>query len=254
MLSKQELNKLLKWVIQTPALFKQADPIVEIPPFSASITKSIEEYEGNARLGFVYQYLCQKLFENNPQYLVKDEEIQLNQNGKTLGAIDFIIQNQLKDEIEHWEVAIKFYLFHNGLWFGPNAKDRLDIKLEHMLTHQLKMSSSEAFKCQFPQWQHLQERLLMQGRLYINPFLDNEVPTHCCEKEINKERVKGYWCYENQKHRIEEPLYVLEKKNWITGRTSTSSLLEEETNIGKFIHCQSESGQYWFIVNQGWPN
>ncbi|GLQ71895.1 hypothetical protein GCM10007932_12550 [Vibrio penaeicida] len=252
MLSKPEIDKLLHWVASTPSLFNLNAPVCGNSPFSQNIPVSMNGYSGNQRLGFVYQYACRCLFQANSQYRLLEEEIQLQQDGRTLGAIDFILENHDNQTIEHWEVAIKFYLLHNTLWYGPNAKDRLDLKLDRMLSHQLKMSSSKAFKTQFPEWENISEHLLMQGRLYTNPFDDEAIPKSCLEYQIEQSRIKGYWCYDSQKHLITDKLYVLDKKDWVTGRNKDSVLFSGEVN--KFVHCQSESGQYWFIVNNQWPN
>lgn len=93
-----------------------------------------------------------------------------------------------------------------------------------MLSHQLKMSSSKAFKTQFPEWENISEHLLMQGRLYTNPFDDEAIPKSCLEYQIEQSRIKGYWCYDSQKHLITDKLYVLDKKDWVTGRNKDSVL------------------------------
>ncbi|TOH24507.1 DUF1853 family protein, partial [Vibrio parahaemolyticus] len=81
-----------------------------------------EEYQGNPRLGFLYQHLCTAALANSEEYEILAEEIQLNDSdGKTIGAIDLILKNRTLDQLEHWEVAIKFYLLHEGVWYGPNA-------------------------------------------------------------------------------------------------------------------------------------
>ncbi|MBD1559120.1 DUF1853 family protein [Vibrio sp. S9_S30] len=252
MLSKPELNKLLHWVASTPTLFNLSPPVCENSPFSQDIPSRMNVYTGNQRLGFVYQYACRCLFQTSSKYKLLGEEIQLQQDGRTLGSIDFILENRESQTIEHWEVAIKFYLLHNTFWYGPNAKDRLDLKLDRMLSHQLKMSSSQAFQLQCPKWKDSSEHLLMQGRLYINPFHDEDIPQNCLDHPINPSRIKGYWCYDHQKHLITDKLYVLEKKDWATGRRDESLLFTGEIN--KFVHCQSEKGQYWFIVHNQWPN
>ncbi len=252
MLPKNNIQKLSDWVINTPTLFKLNDPVHEVAPFSHISQKSICPYSGNPRLGFVYQYVCQQLFQLSGRYSIIKEEIQLHQHGRTLGAIDFILKNQETQAIEHWEVAIKFYLLHNTLWYGPNAQDRLDLKLNKMLKHQLKMSSSKPFYNRFPELEFISEHLLMQGRLYTNPFHTEELSLNCLDHQLNPSRIKGHWCYKNQMHHIKDKLYILDKKDWITGKDENSILFEGEVN--KFVHCQAENGMFWFIMNDQWPN
>ncbi|TON44949.1 type II citrate synthase, partial [Vibrio parahaemolyticus] len=62
-----------------------------LPPFATLEDLSIkpldesEEYQGNPRLGFLYQHLCTAALANSEQYEIIAEEIQLNDSdGKTI--------------------------------------------------------------------------------------------------------------------------------------------------------------------------
>ena len=66
---------------------------------------------------------------------------------RTLGAYDFIVRNA-QDRVEHWEVAVKFYLRRGQQsewrsWVGPNQRDRLDKKVNRMRDHQLVLARRE---------------------------------------------------------------------------------------------------------------
>ncbi|OBT08591.1 type II citrate synthase [Vibrio sp. UCD-FRSSP16_10] len=252
------LTQFARWIATTAPLFcsdnkdrAKDNVIVEQLPFEQIRLDSLSDYDGNSRLGFIYQYLCQKLFEHHPDFSVCETELQLNDNGRTIGELDFILHHG-QTKAEHWEVAIKFYLFHEDKWYGPNAIDRLDKKLNHMLNHQLKHTETDTFIQQFPQWQHLLQHLLLQGRLYINPFSETDIPTHCAGQLINSKRVTGFWCYQSQASQIKEKLFQLNKSCWAIGRQDSSAQVTDfKQNI---IHCQSESGRFWFIVANNWPN
>ncbi|KOO09774.1 type II citrate synthase, partial [Vibrio xuii] len=143
------------------SLFELTPPFVSFEDFNINPLKN-SDYAGNPRLGFLYQYLCTELITESGLYSVVLDEAQINHdNGQTLGAIDLVLKNHESGQLEHWEVAIKFYLLHQGTWFGPNAYDQLDKKLARMLTHQLKMSSSAPFKNQYPNLDNLTEHLLL---------------------------------------------------------------------------------------------
>lgn len=259
------LKPIADWMITRPTLFSSptnADssllPIVTHHPFLASTPPLNHDYQGNSRLGFVYQYVCQQLFHSHPDYQIEAEEIQLQHDGRTLGAIDFIVRHLPTDQQQHWEVAIKFYLLKDGRWYGPNAHDRLDKKLDRMLTHQLQMSQSDAFTARYPEWHDPTPHLLMQGRLYINPFDEQPVPSHCLGYPLNPDRIAGFWCYHHQwKRHLQEkegnlPLYVLNKPQWIIGRDANSPRLTQLED--RFVHCQDASGRFWFIMPEHWPN
>ncbi|MCX9448676.1 DUF1853 family protein [Vibrio cholerae] len=248
---QMELKHLMDWVIRTPALFQAKAPLVSKAPFSKTTREQWPDYQGNPRLGFLYQHLCAQLFTETPFYNAVSEEIQLINEGKTVGSLDFLAKNRKTEHYEHWEVAVKFYLLHQGCWYGPNAEDRLDIKLDHMLNHQLPLSQHPLFIEQHPLWAGASQHLLMQGRLYTNPFSDEPIPTDCLGYPLNTSQIQGYWCFQREQHLIDEPLYQLEKSDWLTGRKADSEPYTEHAD--GFVHCQSESGKFWFIVPNQWP-
>lgn len=255
-ISTQEQDKLFKqisnWISLTPPLIKpDYSPLAELP-FIKDQTAIPLPYSGNSRLGFWYQHLCLQHFQTHPDYNVIADEIQLNHNGRTIGAIDFIIEHLPTKTTEHWEVAIKFYLLFDGLWYGPNSQDRLDLKLEHMLTHQLTMSQHECFKNQYPEFDNLIQKLLLQGRLYTNPFRQQVIPTEVLAHKIDTSQINGYWCFYSERHLINESLYILKKGQWLTGKDESSTILTESSK--QFVHCQTESGQFWFVLPDTWPH
>jgi hypothetical protein len=248
-----DCNAIAQWIIQTPSLFHRAGPIEAKAPFSQSIIPDSFGQPVNPRLGFLYQHICAKLFSCSPVYTKKAEEIQLIQAGKTIGAIDFIVKNHQTLTLEHWEVAVKFYLLYHGRWYGPSAQDRLDRKLTHMLSHQLPLSKHTLFVQRYPHWQGLSHHLLMQGRLYINPFIPEEIPTHCQGYALNTSQIQGYWCHTSQVDQIREPLYTLVKPQWLIGQHNKTPAIAQDLQ-SRAIHCQSKSGKFWFIVPESWPD
>ncbi|MGO1295856.1 MAG: DUF1853 family protein [Vibrio sp.] len=254
------LSSLIHWVIDSPSIIAGAPPVESHSPFLSSHSSlPSAPYTGNHRLGFVYQYVCGHLFQQHPEYNAVHEELQINSQGRTLGAIDFINQHR-SGSWQHWEVAIKFYLLKDGFWYGPHAHDRLDLKVQHMLEKQLPFSQSDAFQHAYPDWPTLTQHLLMQGRLYINPFSEEVAPDSLMfanyqpEKTItiNQQRTTGYWCYQHEAWRIKDPLFLLNKPEWITGRRDSTPRYHHDAS--GFVHCQSQSGQFWFIVPDTWPN
>lgn len=253
-MSMNTIKEFLSWIRTSPSLMMNDH---RISPYFPSVNTDSDvtvhsDYDGNPRLGFLYQELCRRQFDASHEYQVIVEELQLQQNNRTIGAIDFILDNLATEQIEHWEVAIKFYLLKDGYWYGPNAKDRLDKKLHRMLEHQLMMTRTEAFQALYPNIDDISQHLLMQGRLYVNPFEKTTVPEYCLGLKINPERVTGFWCYQSQFERVTEPLYQLSKPLWATGFNNENKVPVTELPQ-HFIHCQSETGQFWFIVPDDWP-
>ncbi|MFL0802291.1 MAG: DUF1853 family protein [Agarilytica sp.] len=95
------------------------------------------------RLGLYCESLFNFYLENSPEEKNKVyKNFRAQGEKQTIGECDFIIANA-KPYLTHIEIAVKFFLqtasgereWHS--WVGPNAIDRLDIKLERMRTHQL---------------------------------------------------------------------------------------------------------------------
>lgn len=247
---QERLAKITHWICTSPPILRTVKPPAVGNPFSLDFLPENREYLGNTRLGFVYQELCKRLFERHPDYEILAEEVQLFKGKQTLGAIDFLLKH--RKQVEHWEVAIKFYLLKDGLWYGPDSRDRLDIKLHRMLTHQLKMSDREEFHQCFPNFDIIKPKMLIQGRLYTNPFEHEPIPEKCLGYQLNNSVIVGHWCYQHQCPLISEPLYKLQKLDWITG---TQQREEKLTSLTEYaVHCQSLSGQFWIVVPDTWPD
>ncbi|ALR16171.1 DUF1853 family protein [Vibrio natriegens] len=248
-----QLQRFYDWIATSPPLFQLRPPFATLEDLSVAPLCESEQYSGNPRLGFLYQHLCTAVLSHSERYQVVAEEIQLNDHtGRTIGAVDLVLQNTESGQLEHWEVAIKFYLLHQGVWYGPNAHDQLHKKLDRMLTHQLKMSERPEFQQILPLDTPPKERLLMQGRLYINPFSSETTPTECLGYELNASQISGYWCYQSQWDLIPKPLYHLSKPCWAMGTDDFSHPIEKPS--GRFEHAQTEDGEFWFIVPDHWPN
>jgi len=215
-----------------------------------AIMPNFSVYQGNNRLGFYYQWLWQQLIIAHPHYELVAEEIPLKWNKRTLGAIDFLVKNNKTDQLEHWEVAIKFYLAHRHSWLGPNANDNLDKKTTRMLGHQLTLCDHPAFKQQLaPQYgQPKVKRLIMQGRLFY-PINKKETGSDIA---TNPNALTGTWCYRSQATDLQ--LKPITKAQWICPPHYQGQF--EYINLGKLsipTQAISPDDKIWFVVPDHWP-
>ncbi|WP_120510412.1 DUF1853 family protein [Photobacterium salinisoli] len=207
-------------------------------------------YEGNQRLGFYYQWLWQQLISHHPDFELVGEEIQLHEAKRTLGAIDFLVFNKLSKQLEHWEVAIKFYLAYQQRWLGPNSADNLDNKINKMVQHQLAMTQHQAYKDQYAKslGQPTCQRLIVQGRLFDH-FRNEESGSAL---PINPDVNKGLWCFQSQAERLS--LKILTKRDWLTPPCYSSiPALMIPSSITVPTQGIAEDNQVWFIVPDHWP-
>lgn len=122
------------------------DWLLELEKDPTPLNETIEK-KNYQRLGKYFECLIQFWLEHHPFFTLKASGLQLFQNKKTIGEVDFILYDQIRRQWCHWEVAVKFYLgwksegdWHS--WIGPNALDRLDLKMEKLLKHQLPLLST----------------------------------------------------------------------------------------------------------------
>ena len=209
------------------------------------------EYQGSRRLGLYYQWLWQQLIINHPHYDLVAEELPLTVDKQTLGAIDFLVQNRQTRQLEHWEVAIKFYLAFEQSWPGPNASDELDKKARHMLTRQLMLSSHPAYQTSLePQYgKPAVRRLIMQGRLFY--------PVHSRATgsgiTLNPHAARGCWCYSPQAKLLD--LRGIAKPEWIA--PPRFEWLKQEpplTAVSRPTMAVAPDNRIWFVMPEHWPN
>lgn len=123
------------------------------------------------RLGHYFEALYETLMTQVMGWTLLARNIQIQHHGRTLGELDFLLRHPQTGQVEHHEIAVKFYLGwpSTGLWHGPNARDRLDLKWARLLNHQLPMSHRDhtqaqlnALELPLPE----RRRIVMPGALF----------------------------------------------------------------------------------------
>lgn len=210
------------------------------PPAPDAVTvervASIWHQRSSHRLGHYYEMLWQALLETQQHIELLACDFQLNAQGKTLGALDFLFWDCQRHCYTHLEVAMKFYLLTGATdnpmnWIGPNAKDRLGRKLDHMRHSQTQLLSEPDRKTLLNQLlieppspalnQHnLERQLMMQGWLFT-PLRNNASPT-----SVNHSHT-GLWCRLSElpalAAQLPDRLVWLPKFYWIAGARGTVS-------------------------------
>ncbi|MGF1729587.1 DUF1853 family protein [Photobacterium kasasachensis] len=252
--SKEQFRNDINAVLTSPSL-TDGPPSVASESWLSAFRAEAEipehaEYQGNRRLGFYYQWLWQQLIEAHPHYRLVAEEVQLTWNKQTLGAVDFLVMNTVTNQLEHWEVAIKFYLAYQHSWPGPNASDNLDKKTARMLEHQLTLCDHPAFRQQLAPYfgQPAVKRLIMQGRL----FYPHDKNTAGSSIAINPHALVGTWCYQSQAS--DRQLKQLRKTHWISPpRYQDLNTYLDTSELSIPTQAVSPDNQVWFVMPDHWP-
>jgi uncharacterized protein len=125
------------------------------------------------KLGIAFEALMLWGLEQGLGYCCIARDVQIQDGKRTMGALDFILEAP-DGAHEHWELSYKLFLQHDtGLgwssWLGPRGRDRLDAKLNRMLSHQLPLSQTPQAKAQLASLgvaEIHRQRLMVQGVLF----------------------------------------------------------------------------------------
>jgi len=171
---------------------------------------------------------------------------------RTLGECDVIFRRN-HDFVLHWELAVKFYLYHQGAYLGPNVRDRLDKKCRHLAEHQLRLPHQSPIKEQLAKEfdiQQLDSQAYMRGMLFYPLEFSGAIP-----EGIASGHLRGEWCMLSQlacwiaSHDTACRYRILPKMAWLAADVVTDeSLLRGEDELLAELACHFASQQYGQMV------
>ena len=169
-------------------------------------------------------------------YELLGHSIQKIDGRKTVGELDFVLRNTATAEIEHWEVALKYYLaegdFSLPYWYGLNRSDTLSRKLNHFTQKQFQFEDALG--------QNIQRRFcILKGQLYLPEFsLRSPLPDW-----VNPARRIGQWgqCIPSGS----EHYYRLQRHEWICPQEFSSS--EDATWWTDGLYKQVNDERYYMF-------
>ena len=193
----------------------------------------------STRLGLRFEYLMWFWLQDDMYHHFKiiGHSIQIIQGKQTLGELDFLLFNTQTQKIEHWEVALKYYLAEANLslkhWYGLNRTDTLQRKLNHFTQKQ--------FQFETIQDQSIQERFaVLKGQLYLptvhKNILDNKSLASNIPKWVNQARNLGHWGH----HIPQQSYYRLQRQEWICNDVTISSPPAHWWNNGLYKSTEKE--------------
>jgi len=227
------------------------------------------------RLGFYFERLYQVLLEDllGWDILLKNQQIQ--SNGRTIGELDFVVHNRAQDQIEHHEIAVKYYLGvarsgHQTLWYGPNARDRLDLKTENLIHHQSRRTLQPETRSLLENLDitgPLTARIFMPGYLFYPDGQPISVPAY-----VPGNHLRGSWIYLSEARIRDTSRWVpLHKPHWIGPWLQDEAPVPETTHeaLDRIEHhdvpllfalLENDGGDnVWretdrlFVVPESWP-
>lgn len=196
---------------------------------------------------------------SSDRYDLLAENLQIIRNRITIGEIDFILHDKLRNCLVHLEMAFKFYLYDPALpaelprWIGPNRRDSLLNKLDKLQSRQFPLlNEAETIKAlqahNLPDLPWIQA-LYMKAQLFL-PFdeQDNHPPL------INASAVSGFWIPLNRIHELSNHEFYLPRKwNWVVDPAVWQEWysLDEILEPLKAIITQKKSPMCWMRNRNG---
>jgi hypothetical protein len=127
--------------------------------------------------------------------------------------------------VEHWELAVKFYLGTGDVlnldnWHGPDPSDTLARKINRMTSHQLRLSQHPAGQKLLAQngWDVRRVRSLVKGRLF-HPYQSFRLQQFPIPPNVNPGHEKGWWLTDAGFALAPElknaRFVILERSNWL---------------------------------------
>ncbi|MBP8853382.1 MAG: DUF1853 family protein [Moraxellaceae bacterium] len=153
----------------------------------------------DARLGrYVENLLAFWLaWPDNPFYRLLHRGLAVRDGNRTIGELDFLVEDRCSGRLQHWEIAVKFYLgtCPGGAyrcWQGPALQDRLDLKVDRLLHHQLSLpftleGAALLHQLNLP---HPDSVCLLKGRLFYPPDINTGAWSPIAS---NLDHLRGWW-------------------------------------------------------------
>lgn len=165
------------------------------------------------RLGLYFEALIAFWLGHMPDTQLIATNLQVQHEQRTLGEYDFLFRDA-STALCHWEAAVKFYLQQEPLaeqraLIGPGTKDRLDLKLDRVFRHQLRLGSTPAGRQALPQGLRLDKtQAFIKGYLFYHASTSSPLPV----QGVSAAHLTGWWV----RHACEKLPQACAESRWIT--------------------------------------
>ncbi|MFT6782104.1 MAG: hypothetical protein ACJA1A_002032 [Saprospiraceae bacterium] len=174
----------------------------EIPLSSMEIT-ALPPVPTDRRLGHQAEFVFLQLLNACSEYDVLAHSIQLIHDKRTLGELDYIIQNVKTKEVLHIELTYKFYILDTIIsnpidqLIGPNRKDTFVKKLNKTRDKQLPLLYSEPSKIALKELglevTNIRQLVAFYAHIFV-PYTDRTFRI----ENLNEDCISGFWVSRDQ--------------------------------------------------------
>lgn len=230
----------------------------------------------STRLGLYFEKLWQFFIDQDPELSLISHNLAIYNNKQTLGEFDLIYFCHQRQCYIHLELALKFYLWHPTAalaadpfshWLGPNAVDRFDLKLNRLLSHQTRLSETEAGQTALQQLniERIQRELALKGRLFYSGSDKIQQP------QLHPSHPQGYWLHLEEFIKPQNAVYdwqLLTRDHWISPPNTITTPIHHQSvskqlmvhfetyrqSVMLLRHCRhSQQTHCVFVTHNQWP-
>lgn len=207
------------------------------------------------RLGKYFEALWAAYFEAHPDWQIRLSHQPVYHQKRTLGELDFVVSHN-DGPLLHLELAVKFYLLAgeaNNLahWVGPNLKDSLGRKYQHLTQHQLKIGQHQDVSAMLGRAPD-DHKAIIKGRFFVPA--SHDLPPDIPQWLTRQDALTGSGGVS---------VRPLSRQQWLTGGSTRpwwpleAWLAIMGNDFQPMMVCWAAPGQntwYWrFIVPDTWP-
>ncbi len=278
----------LAWMLTAPQLLRtpwRFDPGSEL---SVDIITTLDDWDCHPaqrpeafsrpmprRLGIYFETLYEILMRDLLGWELIARNLPVRNSERTLGELDFLLRNPHSQRVEHHEIAVKFYLGHldnpgQTRWYGPNSRDRLDIKTRRLLDHQSRLTDLPETRAELSRLginQAITPAVYMPGYLF-HPATPGAEPSGY----VAEDHLRGRWLFAQQAQQaVSDNWVLLEKPHWLgpwaqphppdpqAAQSALAAVVARRSPRLFAIMGRDPDGQSWierdrvFVVPAGWP-
>ena len=167
--------------------------------YPSNLQSWVQNPHRQRKLGLYAEDLLHYYLQWGSPWRVRWHDVQIQENKRSIGAIDFILEQN--GVLEHWEMTVKFYLQYKATgnwtdWVGADQRDSLYKKWAHFHTKQLKLGTHPATVAKLAEdgmTTPTQSKIWHCGMLFSEWGAPCELPEPCVYGQVHTSQPLGQW-------------------------------------------------------------
>ena len=233
--------------LDTPDIFPESGefPVFEFPEINItdSLITDLEnlDHPRNSVLGKRMESFFEVAIKHSERYELIGSNIQIIENKRTLGELDFLLFDRKTEIPLHVELVYKLYVYDDSFseeterWIVPNRRDSFSEKLHKLKQKQFPLLYRSETKF-FLEKQGLKAEDIEQQLCFKAQLFSPEVSTSEKQSLINSECFRGIWMNFEEYLNLEAEdslFYSPKKKDWSSSPANNSEWFSKEDIIVK---------------------